>query len=73
VAVVAVVAHHPGLVGCGLEGALEGPADAAPEIAAISKIEEQEVAIKDEGEMIDEANDIYKDADDQPDDSNHQQ
>ena len=44
--------------------------DEGDEIAAISKIEEQEVAIKDEGEMNDETNNIYKDADDQPEDSN---
>ena len=46
--------------------------DEGDEIAAISKIEEQEVPIKEEGDMNEEANN-YKDADDQPVDSNDQQ
>ncbi|HEY6977973.1 MAG TPA: DNA gyrase subunit A [Chitinophagaceae bacterium] len=44
--------------------------DEGDEIAAISKIEEQEVPIKDEGEMTDQANNNYTNPDDQSDSNN---
>jgi len=46
--------------------------DEGDEIAAISKIEEQEVPIKDEGEVTDQANNIYTNSDDQSEDPNNQ-